>query len=218
MWQSKPLHIDSLPQTTALNGTLDVYVWREKDDAIRGTPIQRPGVAPLRVGDGYRIEANLDRPAFVYLVSIDASGLVHIFYPWIPEQQQKRPAKETPVAKVVSPPEEEARGWPITTGGAGMTTILFLARQTPLPEEIDLAALFGREDPPPLSESNPVAFFVQGNLASRKEAADGGTRSSDFTQPKPISDPLLQFHSRLAQRLRPHFDLIRAVSYADLGN
>jgi hypothetical protein len=151
-------------------------------------------------------------------MSYQSDGKTHIVYPWIPERGDTRPAEEIPVMKVESPSEGDAQGWPVTAGRAGTTTVLLIARETRLPDDVDLAALLGEVNELPLRESDPVAFFNQGKIVSRDQDRDRGTRSASFIESQPIDDPLLQFHSRLAERLLPHFELILAVSYADVGN
>ncbi|MEX0641187.1 MAG: protein kinase [Pirellulales bacterium] len=198
--------------TTELDGILDVYVWRPQRDDIRGAPIQKPGVAPLRAGDQFRIEATVSRPAFLYIASIDADGILHMVYPWIPERGETRPTHEEPVVRVVSPSNDDARGWPVTPGRAGMSTILLLGTERPMPDAPDLGELLSDVGTISPLNAEPVAFFDGGVPTSREH-----TRSTSFAKSEAIVDPILQFHSRLATKLKKHFTLVRAVTYPDLG-
>ncbi len=200
-----------------LDGTVDVLVWRPHNNQILGTLIHNPGVAPLRVGDQYRIEVKLAQPAFAYLVSIDADAKVHVIYPWIPEQGEPRPQHEQSVSRVSSPQNRGAQGWLVTSGSPGTSTILLLARETPLPDGVDLAQLLADAGTVPLRDAQPVVFVNDGQVVSRNDDADQGERASSFAKSEAIDDPLLAFHGRLAAMLKDHFTMIRAVSYADLG-
>src|SRR5206468_2750854 len=98
------------------------------------------------------------------------------------------------------------------SGPSGMETLLLLGRNEFLPSDFDLAQLF--DDLPALSLGDPrtLVWLDDGRLAN------GTDRAPQFFDPQDINDPLLLTQRMLADRLRPHFALIRAVSFANLAD
>ena len=98
------------------------------------------------------------------------------------------------------------------TGPAGLETALLLVRQTPLPPGTKLADLIGRLPASPLRDPQEVAVrgFDPGQLV---RAIDRGIHRGLADEAERIDDPLLQ----VMERLRPHFDVIRAVRFAYQG-
>jgi hypothetical protein len=109
-------------------------------------------------------------------------------------------------------PEELDRGWPMT-GPAGLETAPLLVRQTPLPAELKLADLIGRLPLAPLRDPQEVAVrrFDPGQPV---RAIDRGTHRGLAFEVQRIDDPLRQ----VMEKLRPHFELIRAVRFAYQGD
>src|SRR5205814_1505706 len=60
---------------------LGVRVWK-KDRPDRGLGIDDAGALPLRAGDYLRIEAAVSRPAYLYVVYLDAEGVASGLFPW----------------------------------------------------------------------------------------------------------------------------------------
>src|SRR5439155_19645794 len=94
-------HKPTRPDTGApLHGTIDVRVWRKdqkdqfdpSDRKFKGAGVRlnHPGALPLRPGDGMRIEVQLNRPAYVYVVWLDTDGKATPLFPW-DEEWSKRP-------------------------------------------------------------------------------------------------------------------------------
>src|SRR5205807_2109029 len=65
----------------ALDGKLTVLV-RPPDRTIDPVPIDQPGALPVVSGGAMCIDAQLDEPAFIYLVWIDSQGRALPLYPW----------------------------------------------------------------------------------------------------------------------------------------
>ena len=99
------------------------------------------------------------------------------------------------------------------TGPSGLETALLLARRTPLPEKTDLAGLIGLMPPSPLR--NPQELTVRGFDPGQPVAAiDRPFHRGLSKEVEQIDEPLLH----LMERLRPHFELIRAVRFAYKGD
>jgi predicted Ser/Thr protein kinase len=94
------------------------------------TAIDDPRVLPLREGDYLRIEARTARPAYFYVLNMDASGRVWPMYPWRKNNWNDVPEEEARVA--LSIPEGEDRGARVGGGPSGIESVLVLARATPL--------------------------------------------------------------------------------------
>jgi hypothetical protein len=97
-------------------------------------------------------------------------------------------------------------------GPAGLETVLLLVRGTPLPGDADLPGLIGRLPPSPLGDSGEVAVrgFDPGQPVT---AINHGVNRGIGEAAEGIDEPLLQ----LMERLRPHFEAIRAVRFAYRG-
>jgi tRNA A-37 threonylcarbamoyl transferase component Bud32 len=212
-------------ETAALTGNLAVRVWtpeKEKPGALpvpgnrkRGLLLTEPGALPVRNGEWLHLEAQLNRPAYVYLLWADSDGKVWPLYPWntskIIRKLDTPPPAQTP-RQTVNSPEREKQGWHME-GKSGLETILLLARETPWPAESSLADLVGHLPAVPLRD--PLELAVRGSDIGQPV---GTVLEWQNRGPKPeaeqIDDPLLQ----LMARLRPQFPVIRAIRFAHQGD
>ena len=115
----------------ALRGALNVLIWNNDLPARRGLSLRDPGALPLRRNDRIRVDADLNRPAYVYLLWIDGQGQASPVFPGRPGRWERRGDKESPIAHL-SLPEAADAGWPLK-GPAGMETLVLLARRAPCP-------------------------------------------------------------------------------------
>ena len=121
----------------SLIGTLDVRVWK-KNDTSRALFLHDPGALPLRAGDFMRIEAKMDRPAYLYLVYLDSAGVVSPLFPWKNYEWQARPAEEP--RQELQLPEDPVKDFaPLADSPSGIEAIFLLARATPLTSEENLS-------------------------------------------------------------------------------
>jgi serine/threonine-protein kinase len=188
-------------------GWIDARVWQRGKErgALR---LAEPGAVPLRPGDLVRVEADIDPPAYLYVVVIDPRGKAAPLYPWHPGQWGSRLAEEGPRRQLLLP-EQADSGWEVGTGEAGMETLLLLARPAPL-ENVDLAALLSELPPQRQHLTPPVVWFENGAVVQR-------SRAFASFDPKPIHDPVLQMQALLRERLGPLFGYTLTVSYAVEG-
>jgi predicted Ser/Thr protein kinase len=198
------------PAPGALAGELTVQVWSKEGGGKRGWKIEEPGTLPVLPGEWVHLEARLNLPAYAYLLWLDGQGQVASLYPWSDRKFGSRPVGEVALAEVHSP-AELSKGWPLN-GPGGLETALLLVRRTPLPPGTDLARLIGRLPSSPLRD--PQELAVRGfDSGQPVEAIDRGEHRGLGEEAKQIDDPLLQ----LLDRLRPHFELARAVRFAYRG-
>lgn len=201
------------PPPPPLAGSINILVWNDDDPSRRGLPINDPRALPLRPKDAIRVEAQLDQPAYVYLLWIGSDGRVSPLYPWKPGQWMARAAKEMPVTRV-SLPERADNGWPVE-GPGGMETLVLLARREPMPAGLDLAAKLARLPRQPMLDSRALAWFDNGRLVTRQTDP---VRGLGLDKERQIHDTILQTQRLIKERLGPHFSLIRSVSVASKGN
>lgn len=205
-----------LTAETALCTSLDL-LWRD-DTAGRLRSLFEEGALPMAWGTQFRVEARLNRPAYLYLMWIDTGGQIGHLSGW--EEGTWRPLTGTTTQSSLLLPEYDLRkGWtwiPLV-GRSGTETVVLLARRSPLAEDIErwfpegVRAVFARVLSQMPRDPKRAYEFVCG-----REAAADGVRGPG--QPTAASDdPLGQVQSFLHDCLGPHFDLIRAVSFANAG-
>jgi serine/threonine protein kinase len=195
-----------------LTGELTVRIWSPAGGLgnKRGWKVDEPGALPVLPGEQVHLEAQLSQPAYAYLLWLNGQGEVASLYPWRNRSFGARPSTES-ASPVRHSPTELDRGWPMA-GPPGLETALLLVRSTPLPPKIDLAALIGRLPASPLRDPREVAVrgFDPGQPVG---ALDRGMHRGLAAEAERIDEPLLQ----VMEKLRPHFDVIRAVRFAYRG-
>jgi serine/threonine protein kinase len=202
--------------SAVLSGDLIVRVWTSGDESKRGLRVDElnSGALPVRNGEWVHLETQLNQPAYAYLLWVDGEGAVNALYPWNEDKivlDVTAPAPDRGAGPVVHSPKQYTRGWRIE-GKSGLETVLLLARKTPLPREVKLATVIGQLPPAPLR--NPFEVVVRGFDSNQPlDAINIGLHRGITKEAEEIDDPLLQ----LMGRLRPHFDMIRAVRFAHRG-
>jgi hypothetical protein len=193
-----------------LSGELTVRVWSPGKGGKQGWKVDDPRALPVLAGEQIHLEARLTRPAYAYLLWLDGQGQVVSLHPWHGRAFDSRPSLEAATTALHSPAELD-RGWPMT-GPAGLETALLLVRQTPLPADVKLADLIGHLPPAPFRD--PQEYAVRGfDPGQPIRAINRGAHRSLGADPERIDDPLLQ----VMEKLRPHFEVIRAVRFAYQG-
>jgi len=207
--QQPPQSAAAVAEDVPLSGTMDVLIWNPADATRRGLGIRDEGALPLRQGDQIRINIELSAPAYLYLIWLDSEGQAAPVFPWTSGQWNTRAAVESRLAKL-SLPEAADHGWPLT-GAAGLETLVVLARSTPLPDHLELRGLFQGLPLQRMPDARTVAWFRDGKLITARQDA---RRSPNFFHEQQLDDPLLVMQRLLYDRLREHFELIDAVSFA----
>jgi hypothetical protein len=159
-----------------------------------------------------RVEARLNRPAYMYMLWIEPTGQASPVYPWKAGDWTSRPTDEMPTERISLPRPMDA-AWPIA-GGPGMETLILLVRETPLPEDIDLRDVLNELPPQSLQHPQAIVEFENGAIITAKQDRDRGPKFFDTGR---IDDPIRQTAKLIQQSLSHHFTIIRSVSFANQG-
>jgi hypothetical protein len=192
-----------------LAGTISLRIWSPENLARRGRRLEEPGMLPLQAADQIRVEAELSRPAYAYILWIDGQGKVTPVYPWQPGKWDARPANETKVTHV-SLPEQADSGWEIEPT-QGMETLLLIVRDEPLGADVHLEKLLADLPSQARQDARALAWFDDGRAVAEE------LRAPRFFDPKKIDDPVVATHQALRERLAPIATSLRAVTFASPG-
>jgi serine/threonine-protein kinase len=199
------------PGPPALTGSLWVRYWQPRKGLIHDKE-HRANVAlalPLQKQDMIRVDARMSRAAYLYVLGVDRAGQVLPLYPWEGGEWKRRPREERPTARWSLPPRDAPdgrfAGLEIDEGNDGMTLVL-LARETPLPERVDLEKLL-------------MGFPVQCQLNLQADMLldfdrqpEGPQRGRLFSlEPRPVDDALTQTQVFLDRHLTREFPHIHIV-------
>jgi serine/threonine protein kinase len=200
-----------------LAGDVNVWIWNPNDPARRRLTLNDPEAMPLRAGDQVRVEARINRPAHLYLVWLDAEGVPQPVYPWKPGDWSEKIVGDIPVTRI-SLPASEGKGWEMKKGAAGMETVILLAREKPL--DLDLKSELAGLPRPAFQDARSLVWFdnwalVQPGAPGQSEVKSRDRGPSFFEAD--IKDPVLQTQELLKERLKSHFSMMRAVSFANRG-
>jgi hypothetical protein len=184
----------------------------------RGLRLNEPGAVPLKSGDGVRVEAWVDRPAYLYIFWLGADGQVAPIYPWKDQDWTKRPAREEKL-KTLDLPEVVVDTWPLPPSPPGLETLVLLAREdSPLPPDAD--ATLGRELAGPRTTRIPDGMFKAVWVDHGQEFGlddQGRERAAPSPKPRRSDDPVLQIRELLQKRIRPLGEYHRAVIVPNRG-
>jgi hypothetical protein len=202
------------PAVVPLKGYLDAQMTRPGDPLRQYVALSDPAARPLRPGDQIRVRAELNRPAYVYLVWIDSAGEVTPFYPWLAGDWKRRGTEEK-AARYNLPQVKGTWGlWPMGPGKRGLETMVLLCRDEVLPGDVDLAGLLGRFGPQPLAgqDAGAVAWFENG------EAVRDEPQRAPLTKPVEGGNPLERLNREVQRRVQGHFSYTRAITYGNEGD
>src|SRR5262249_20248136 len=152
-----------------------------------------PQVMPFNQDDEVRVEAELKRPAYLYVVWLDTAGEAVPIYPW--GKHWNWPVAERPVDRLSLP--ASGQRWPIKAGGPGMETLLLLARETPWPRDVDWRTLLDGLPPPAMQDPSSVVWFRNWAVVHDED------RGPNLFEERP-GDPLLVTQAKLRERLQPY--------------
>ncbi len=213
----RPARNDYRVLRVPLEATLELLVWDVERPDRQGVRLVEANTLPLRHGDQVRINVQLNQPAYVYLLWLDAQGAIWPVYPWEQNLWGRRPADELPRLSLTLP-ERQGDGWPMEVKQDGCESLLLLARRSPLPNEVDLQQLLANVPCSSRVTATTAMWFQNGQLLpTNRQLSCAAQRPPDFDHPLHIQDPLLDLQRRTAEILSAHFDLIRAVSFPVKG-
>lgn len=205
-----PWRASSNSEETPWAGNIDVLVWNEQVPNRVGLGLHEAGVLPLRPKDQVRVTARVDRPAYLYIVWIDSEGVPLPIYPWDAGDWDSRPDREAPVDSV-DLPADLGGGWEIH-GQPGMESLLLLARDTPLPESVSLQSLLEEQGTQKWQTGESLVEFENGELVTFEQDQTRGPKSFAVTD---LNDPVMTLQRKIRDKLRPHFEYVRTISFAN---
>jgi serine/threonine protein kinase len=204
--------------TPPLKGWLDVVVARGPAEARTYLRLGDPAALPLKAGsDHFRVEARMNRPAFLYLVWVDTEGKAGLLYPW-DEEHDRRPPDEQPAAELFWPTPLTASLLPADPPGT--ISLLLLAREDRLPPDVDVGRLFGDLPRQKSLSKQEAAWFEDGRLVQGEKGQQAIGFGPDRTKPRAqegavaIDDPVLQVQALLRTKLRDLFPYSRAACFS----
>jgi hypothetical protein len=194
-----------------LRGDIDVRIWEAGNPQRQGLKLSHPQALPLRAGDLMRIEVDMKRPAYLYVVWLEAGGAAVPVYPWRGGDWKRLPAEQAPRRRFSLPPEEGA-GNPLSEGSSGVEALVLLAREEPLADG-DLSGRFvgwRPQDAPGLR----AALWLENGEEVWHERERGSIKVGD---PRKIDDPLMRLKALLMGELKALFPYTRAVCFSFQG-
>jgi hypothetical protein len=207
-----------LSPQVALEADLELRLVQPGAQSGPSVALTDPGALPVRTGTRVHIEAQVNRPAYLYLLWITSEGVAQPLYPWSPGDWHKRGPAE-PVTALQSPGQDPAPGyrlwWPIDTR-AGVETLVLMACDDPWPETF-CAKLPDRLKgfPRRATVSDPrTPYWFTCHKADCRPVPD--TRLN-LVGPERIYDPIAHIQSLLRDRLGSRCSLLRAVSFMNAG-
>jgi hypothetical protein len=203
---------ESLP----LHATLDLMVWDAKRPDRQALRAVDAKAFPLRSGDQVRVLVQLNQPAYVYLVWLDGHGTAMPVFPWSQGRWEHRSEEEQPSAYLALPRDLD-RGWVMNVHEDGLESLLLLVRRLPLPRDVQLREILQEIPYPPLRQLPGAVWFHEGASAPVDHPKPAAQRPPDLNRVVEIPDPLLRMQRQTAAALRPHFELIHAISFPVRG-
>jgi hypothetical protein len=198
-----------------LRGVLHLRVDDPKDPHRRNLRLDRPRVLPLKAGDRFRIEARLNRPAYLYLFWVGSDGKVTPIYPWRPGHWDERPAQERKRDRLDLPAEAD-KAWEIPVGSPGIETLLLLVREeSPLPrkDEVILASLLSGARVSTEILIKEAVWLENG----REITIDLRDRAAPSTKTRKSDDPVLAIRRLFSEKLQPLGDYYQAIVFSSQG-
>jgi serine/threonine protein kinase len=201
-----------------LHGGITLWVNEPGNSHRRGLRLHQPGAVPVKPGDEVRVEARVDRPAYLYLFWIGSDGKVAPLYPWKDHDWTRRPEHEDKV-EAMELPEVIDETMSLPPSAPGLETLVLLAREdSPLPRDADATLardLAGPRTPrlpdgmiEPVWLENGQVFGLD-DQGKERTAPGPKTRNSD--------DPVLRIRRLLKEKVSSLGAYHRAVIVPNQG-
>jgi hypothetical protein len=211
-----------------VKGRINLLVVKSKDGTRRRLRLEDPRAVPVKAEDEFRIEARLDRPAYLYLFWIGSEGKVAPLYPWKEHDWSQRPAEEKMVTGAELP-EILDDVLEMAASPPGLETLVLLAREdSPLPREDEarLAQALAGTPVPWRSEFNRAIWIEDGEEVTfeptagpRRDRAGDEALSRGIPSPKArkSDDPVLRVRALLRDKVKPLGSYSQAVVFPNQG-
>ncbi len=196
-----------------LRGSIHLRIDDPTNPDRRNLRLDQPGALPLKAGDRFRIEVELNRPAYLYVFWLGADGKIAPIHPWAPGHWDRRPTKEAKHDRLDLPPKTD-EAWTIPAGDPGLETLVLLARKdSPLPLDFDLCRLAtGR--PVPARPNFDTAIWIENG---REVTLDPQNRAAPSSKTRKSDDPVLRIRKILQEKVQPLGSYSQAVLFPNRG-
>jgi serine/threonine protein kinase len=194
-----------------VRGWVDVRIWRPELGLSRDLGLHDNDALPLTADSEVSVAAELNRPAYLYVIWIDGKGEAAPVYPWKPGHWEQRLAEEQPISRLRRPADEHAF-WSLKKQQPGMETLLLLVRETPWPAEVDLEKVLAGLPEQKMQNAAAAVWFENWQVVKDEEK-----RGPQFFDERRREDPVLETQRLLQERLGQYCTYSRAVSFANRG-
>jgi hypothetical protein len=195
-----------------LRGSIHLRIDDPANLRRRNLRLDQEAALPLKAHDRFRIEAKLNRPAYLYVFWIGSDGKLGPIYPWI-SHHGDRPAQEVKTDRLDLPPKTDT-AWEIPPGEPGLEAVVLMARaECPLPRDVDLAKLLAGP-PAPRRPSLEKAVWIENG---REVSLDSHDRAAPSTRTRKSDDPVLRFRRLLQDKVQPLGDYSQTVLFPNEG-
>ncbi len=203
-----------------LRGEINLWVNEPGNSSRHAVRLHQPGAVPLKTGDDVRVEARLNRPAYLYLFWLGSDGKVAPLYPWKEHDWSRRPDHEDKV-KAVELPEVIDETMPLPPSAPGLETLVLLARDdSPLPRDADatlereLAGLQTTRIPDGMRKS---VWLENGQEFVLFDHDNRPTRGAPSSKTRKSDDPVLRIRELLRKNLPGLGEYHQAVIVPNMG-
>jgi hypothetical protein len=199
--------------TEPLRGSIHLRIDDPANPRRRNLRLDAAAALPLKAHDRFRIEVELNRPAYLYVFWLGSDGKVAPIYPWAPGHWDRRPAEETRTDRLDLPPKTD-KAWEIPAGDPGVEAVVLLAREeSPLPRDVDLARRLA--GPPALRRPHlDTAVWIENGQEVTLDAHD---RSVPSSKTRKSDDPVLHIRRLLQDQVQPLGHYSQAVLFPNHG-
>ena len=205
------------PRLRPITGSFDVTVSSDKKHGLvtkSMMSVDDPSALPVEDNELIHIHVTLDQDAYVYVLWVGAGGNVQPVYPWDIERSKQgwdaplraeagRPLRDIHV------PSDHLKGFRIKPPG-GFDTAILLARHRPL-ESVNLLRNLVGEMPETRTRNPKGAAWLASGLHDSDIRLERDTRDLGAGETLQIDASVFEL---LNNRLRPHFDLVKAIRFA----
>jgi hypothetical protein len=202
------------PDPAPLGAKLGVRVWK-KADTSKGLDLGTAGALPLQAGDWMRVEAEATRPAYLYVIYLDARGEAAPLFPWRKYDWGDRPPEQRRL-RLHLPEDPVKDAAPLEPGSSGVEAVLLLARAESLRAE-EVTRLRGLFPKPPPARFDPLrgAVWLGGAEEQFTVAADRGRPATGAASE--VADPVERLRRLLRTELLELAEASWGVCYPFAG-
>ena len=205
-------------RSAPLRGEITLWVNEPGNSRRRGLRLHQPGAVPVKPGDEVRVEARVNRPAYLYLFWIGSDGKVAPLYPWKEHDWTKRPDHEDKV-EGIELPEVIDETMPLPPSAPGLETLVLLAREdSPLPRDADTTLERDLAGPPTTwrpDGKNAAVWLENGQEFGLDD--QGNDREMPGLETRKSDDPVLRIRRLLKEKLSTLGSCHRAVIVPNQG-